>query len=237
MRAMILAAGRGQRMRPLTDSKPKPLLQAGGKPLIIWHLLRLAQAGFKDVIINHAWLGEQIVAALGDGSSFGLRLRYSAENPALETAGGIAKALDFFADQPFLVINGDIWSDWNPSAAHDIAANLHSGSLAHLIMVKNPAHHRTGDFVLQADGRLNLLGSDQNKYTFAGIGVYRPQLFAAINIGTAEPLAPLLRQAITDQRLHGSLYQGRWVDVGTSERLAQLDSFLHKRNCLSTPVT
>ncbi|WP_103035803.1 nucleotidyltransferase family protein [Castellaniella caeni] len=155
MRAMILAAGRGERMRPLTDSCPKPLLPAGGQPLIVWHLRRLAQVGIRDVIINHAWLGARIEAALGDGSAWGVRLRYSPESPALETAAGIARALPFFCGEPFLVVNGDVWCDWNPAHALAWARHWPARQQAHLLLVDNPAHHPAGDFLLHPDGRLS----------------------------------------------------------------------------------
>ncbi|XOT96953.1 nucleotidyltransferase family protein, partial [Alcaligenes pakistanensis] len=156
MRAMILAAGRGERMRPLTDTCPKPLIPAGGQPLIVWHLRALAKAGIREVIINHAWLGEQIEATLGDGSQWGLRLSYSPEPSALETAGGIAKALDFFQGQPFLLMNGDVWSDWDPAQAFAMAERLQAGpELAWLVLTPNPPHHPEGDFGMQ-DGQLPL---------------------------------------------------------------------------------
>ena len=151
MRAMILAAGRGERMRPLTDTCPKPLLPVGGRPLIAWHLESLARAGITDILVNHAWLGERIEAALGDGRAYGVRLRYSAESPALETAGGIARALPFFQDRPFLVLNGDVWCDWDPARAPRLAAAWPADRLAHLVLVDNPAHHPAGDFTLRAD--------------------------------------------------------------------------------------
>ena len=158
MRAMILAAGRGERMRPLTDHSPKPLLAVGGKPLIVWHLERLAAAGFHEVVINHAWLGQMIEDALGDGSRWGLRIRYSPEAVALETAGGIAQALPLLSedDTPFLVVNGDVWSDWEPAQAQDAAARMaQSGAQAWLLLVDNPAHHPHGDFRLAASGRVS----------------------------------------------------------------------------------
>ena len=168
MRAMILAAGRGERMRPLTDRLPKPLLPVGGKPLIAWHLERLAAAGFQDVVINHAWLGHEIERALGDGAAFGLRIRYSPEASALETAGGIAQALPLLGPDPFLVINGDIWCDWDPAAAPALAADLPSGG-AWLLMADNPPQHPAGDFTLTADGRVEDGG--EARLTFSGIGL------------------------------------------------------------------
>lgn len=228
MRAMILAAGRGERMRPLTDACPKPLLAVGGQPLIVWHLQRLAQAGFIDILINHAWLGAQIETALGDGSPWGVRLRYSAESPALETAGGIAHALPFFQDQPFLVVNGDIWCDWDPVQAHDWASRLPTDAQAHLLMVDNPAHHLAGDFHLRADGRVTLPEPGATTLTFSGIGLYRPALFAATPPDRPAPLAPLLRLAMTRGAVQGSRHAGRWTDVGTPERLQALDQALRE---------
>ncbi len=219
MRAMILAAGRGERMRPLTDHTPKPLLSVAGKPLIVWHLERLAAAGFTEVVINHAWLGAQIEAALGDGSAYGLRLRYSPESPALETAGGIAQALPLLGEGPFLVINGDVWCDWDPAQAHARAAGLPAGG-AWLLLVDNPSQHPQGDFRLHADGRVG--EADSERLTFSGIGIYDPELFAALPAGSPAPLAPLLRQAMAQGRVRGARHTGRWTDVGTPERLAAL---------------
>ena len=226
MRAMILAAGRGERMRPLTDSTPKPLLEAGGKPLITWHIERLVAAGVVDIIVNHAWLGAQIEHALGDGKRYGARIRYSAEPSPLETAGGIAQALPFFRDQPFLVINGDIWCDWDPAQAQGIARGLEENdALAWLLLVDNPPHHKRGDFVLDGAGLIHASANmpDDCKLTFAGIGVYKPQLFAHLAQRQAAPLAPLLRQAMASKKVCGSHYTGQWADIGTPERLAALD--------------
>lgn len=226
MRAMILAAGRGERMRPLTDSTPKPLLKAGGKPLITWHIERLVTAGVVDIIVNHAWLGTQIEHVLGDGKCYGARIRYSAEPSPLETAGGIAQALPFFEGQPFLVINGDIWCDWDPAQAQGIARDLkENDTLAWLMLVDNPAHHARGDFVLDEKGLIHASPHmpDESKLTFAGIGVYKPELFGHLAQGQAAPLAPLLRQAMASKQVCGSHYTGQWADIGTPERLAALD--------------
>lgn len=225
MRAMILAAGRGERMRPLTDTCPKPLLQVGGRPLIGWHLQRLAAAGFRDVVINHAWLGDRIEAALGDGGAWGLRIRYSPETEALETAGGIAKALPLLGDGPFLVVNGDVWCDWDPGRARSIADRLDAlGWLAWCVLVANPGHHPRGDFGLD-HGRLRTDEAGE-RLTFAGIGVYRPELFAAVPPGGRAPLAPLLREAAAGGGAGAERHPGRWVDVGTPQRLAELDAQL-----------
>jgi MurNAc alpha-1-phosphate uridylyltransferase len=228
MRAMILAAGRGERMRPLTDTCPKPLLPVGGKPLVAWHLERLAAAGVRDVVINHAWLGHEIERVLGDGSSWGLSIRYSPEGSALETAGGIANALPMLGDAPFLVVNGDVWCDWDPRRAGPIAAQLEGcGWDAWCVLVDNPEHHPAGDFAL-ADGRLLDTGAppEAPRLTFSGIGIYRPALFAGITRGTPAKLAPLLRGAAAARRAGAERHLGRWVDVGTPQRLAQLDATL-----------
>ncbi|MGE8680628.1 MAG: N-acetylmuramate alpha-1-phosphate uridylyltransferase MurU [Achromobacter marplatensis] len=224
MQAMILAAGRGERMRPLTDKLPKPLLAVGGKPLIFWHLERLAAAGIRDVVINHAWLGHEIERALGDGGAFGVRIRYSAEGTALETAGGIAQALPLLGDAPFLVMNGDVWCDWDPAAARGLAASLPDGG-AWLLMVDNPAQHPNGDFRLAPDGSLHAQG--EPRLTYAGIAVYHPSLFADVPRGTAMPMLPLFRQAMDQGLARGAHHTGRWTDVGTPERLADLDAELH----------
>lgn len=223
MRAMILAAGRGERMRPLTDRLPKPLLSVGGKPLIVWHLQRLAAAGIRDIVINHAWLGHEIERALGDGREYGVWIRYSAEAAALETAGGIAQALPLLGGAPFLVINGDVWCDWDPALAFGLARDLPEGG-AWLLLVDNPAQHPAGDFHLAADGRVHAQG--EPRLTFAGIGVYHPSLFADVVRGTAAPLAPLLRQAMARDLARGARHAGRWTDVGTPQRLAGLDAEL-----------
>lgn len=233
MRAMILAAGRGERMRPLTDHLPKPLLNVAGKPLILWHIERLVNAGLTDIVINHAWLGHKIEAALGDGKAFGTRLHYSAEPKALETAGGIANALPLLGSDPFLVINGDVWCDWPVETALAHAASLPTqGLAAWLLLVNNPAHHPEGDFYLETDGYIHANPQGQNtvKFTFAGIGVYSPALFSTVAPGEPAPLAPLLRQAMARRQVAGSHYNGRWVDVGTPERLANLDRQLTRQS-------
>lgn len=214
---MILAAGRGNRMRPLTDHTPKPLLEAAGKPLIVYHIERLAAAGIRDLVINHAHLGDRIEAALGDGSNFGVNIRYSAEAQALETGGGIFKALPLLGSTPFLVINGDVWSDY---VLADLS--LVDGDLAHLVLVDNPPHHPIGDFAL-VNGRVHPEGS--LRYTFSGIGIYHPMLFKDCADG-AFPLAPLLRKAMLAGRVGGRQHTGRWFDIGTPERLAELDHLL-----------
>ncbi len=227
MRAMILAAGRGERMRPLTDACPKPLLAVGGKPLIVWHIERLAHAGITDIIINHAWLGYKLEQALGDGQAFGVNIRYSAESVALETAGGIATALPWLGADPFLVMNGDIWCDWDPTQADTIAQALRDRSCeAWLLMVPNPDHHPAGDFALDAQGLVDTAGAIC--HTFSGIGVYQPSLFSCTPGGQPAKLAPLLRAAIHRKQVLGSLYEGRWIDVGTPGRLQYLDQWLQE---------
>jgi len=218
MKAMILAAGRGERMRPLTDHTPKPLLLVGGKPLIVWHLERLAQAGFKEVVINHAHLGAQIEKALGNGSAWGLSIEYSPESTALETAGGIANALHLLGDAPFLVINGDVFTEIDFGSLQ-----LAAPYLAHLVMVDNPSQHPEGDFALHA-GKVS--GEGDHQLTFSGIGVYHPRLFAELERGQAAKLAPLLRSAMAKGLVTGQHYQGVWHDIGTPARLALLDQAL-----------
>ncbi|WP_260293662.1 N-acetylmuramate alpha-1-phosphate uridylyltransferase MurU [Sedimenticola hydrogenitrophicus] len=222
MHAMILAAGRGERMRPLTDSTPKPLLRVAGKPLIQYHVEALARAGVRQLVVNHAHLGGQIVDFLGDGGTWGVSISYSAEPAgALETGGGIFRALPLLGDGPFWVVNGDIWTDY-PFTPPRLAAD----TLAHLVMVDNPPHHPGGDFVLADSGRLS---ADAGvRLTYSGIGLYRPELFAGC-AGGAFPLAPLLRQAMADGRVNGEYFAGRWLDIGTPERLGELDAQLTAR--------
>lgn len=230
MRAMILAAGRGERMRPLTDQTPKPLLQAGGKPLIVWHIERLVAAGITDLVINHAHLGTQIEQALGDGSRFGATIHYSDEGTALETAGGIAFALPLLLDAPFAVINGDIWCDYDlgvlPARAAMLAA---SGDMAHLVLVNNPGHHPKGDFCLTGERIVptpQIPNPKSQILTFSGIGLYQNALFAAIPRGSKAPLAPLLRAQIAAGRVSGEHHRGQWLDIGTPARLDELDKRL-----------
>jgi MurNAc alpha-1-phosphate uridylyltransferase len=217
MRALILAAGRGERMRPLTDTTPKPLLEAGSRRLIEYHIEALAAAGITDLVINHAHLGEQIEGALGQGERYGVRIRYSAEGTALETGGGIHRALPLLGPDPFLVVNGDIWTDYPFSRLPAVPQGL-----AHLVLVDNPPHHRDGDFALSG-GKVVPTGGP--RLTFAGIGLYRPELFAHCRPGRF-PLAPLLREAMAEGRVSGEHYRGRWTDIGTPERLAALDAEL-----------
>lgn len=216
MKAMILAAGKGERLRPLTLHTPKPLVRAGGVPLIEYHLRALAAAGFTDIVINHAWLGQQIEDYLGDGSRFGVNIQYSAEGEPLETGGGIFKALPLLGDSPFVVVNGDIWTDYD-------FANLRQPltGQAHLVLVENPPHHPNGDFCLSS-GHVQdaIVGADT--LTYSGIAVLNPTLFQGAQPG-AFKLAPLLRNAMAAGAVTGERLRGQWVDVGTHERLAEVE--------------
>jgi N-acetyl-alpha-D-muramate 1-phosphate uridylyltransferase len=219
MKAMLLAAGRGERMRPLTDACPKPLLNVAGKPLIAWHLERLAQAGIRDVVINLSWLGEMIADAMGDGSAHGLAIHYSREPwPALETGGGIVQALPLLGEGPFLLVNGDVFTDID-FASLRIAPD----DLAQLVLVPNPSHHTQGDFALASGGRVAREGGE--RLTYAGVALFRPELFAGAVPGRF-PLLPWLLRALDAGRLGGQRHDGMWLDVGTPERLAQLDAML-----------
>jgi len=224
MKAMILAAGRGERMRPLTDHCPKPLLSVAGKPLIEHHIRALADAGITDIVINHAWLGEQIVDFCGDGSRWGVAISYSNESHgALETAGGIINALPLLSatDQPFLVINADIFCAINFSQLPTLADE----DLAHLWLVDNPSHHPKGDFSL-LNGRLAPLQATKKQvqhYTFSGIGLYRPAFFQPTTLQQVLPLAPLLRQYALQNKLSASVLSSYWFDIGTPERLQQIN--------------
>lgn len=222
MKAMILAAGRGERMRPLTDAIPKPLLQAGGKPLILWIINQLRQAGVTELVINISHLAGQIEQALGDGARDGVNIRYSHEQEALETAGGIAWALPLLDDQPFLVINSDVYSEYDFAALAARAQNLSPSQPAHLVLVDNPAHHLQGDFGLR-DGKLTAHGA---KLTFSGIGAYHPSLFAGIARGAKARLAAQLATPIAEGRVTGEHFTGQWHDIGTPQRLAELDARL-----------
>ncbi len=223
MRAMILAAGLGTRMRPLTDHCPKPLLPVAGRPLIVHHIERLARAGITELVINISHLGEQIEAALGNGDRWGVSIQYSPEIEPLETAGGLVQALPLLADsddRPFLVVNGDIWCDAKLESFSDLP--MHEDLKAHLLLVDNPDHNRQGDFEL-IDGRVNNAGDQL--LTFAGISLLRPSLLSGYSPGK-RPLAPLLRDAIVQGRVSGEQHHGYWIDVGTPARLAVLEQRL-----------
>lgn len=218
MKAMILASGRGERMRPLTDRIPKPLLEAGGKPLIQYHIEALCAAGIRQMIINHAWLGEMMEARLGDGTAYGAEITYSAEGETpLETGGGIKKALPLLGKDPFIVVNGDIWTDFD----FKLLPGRPDG-YAHIVLVENPSHHPNGDFTLQGD---RVRAKNGECYTYSGIGVFTPELFEDSPSG-AFPLAPLLLRAMDLHRVSGEIYRGLWFDVGTPERLSFINNKL-----------
>ena len=224
---MILAAGRGERMRPLTDRTPKPLLQAGGRPLISHLIARLARARFTDLVVNISHLGDRIEQQLGDGSQLGVRIAYSREDIPLETGGGIAYALPLLGDAPFAVVNSDIYSDFDFARLKAAAAALARGVFdAHLVLVDNPAHHPRGDFCL-ADGKVSTDGAQ--KLTFSGIGVYAPALFAPVERGTRRQLVALLKPVMAQARVSGEHHRGAWMDIGTPQRLAALDRLLGAR--------
>lgn len=227
---MIFAAGRGERMRPLTDTRPKPLLEVGGKPLIVWQIERLALAGFATIVVNHAWLGEQIEQTLGDGSRYGVRLVYSAERAALETAGGIAQALPLIeasgAPNVFAAVSGDVFCEFDYARLREpadrLSASAHPGM--HLVMVPNPRFHPRGDFALDAAGKLSLDGEE--RYTFGNIGLYDTRMFKGLAPGERRALTPYYRETIVCGRASGELYEGRWENVGTPEQLRELDAAL-----------
>lgn len=231
MKAMIFAAGRGERMRPLTDSCPKPLLKVRGRPLIVWHILNLVRAGINDIVINHAHLGSMIEEALGNGEQFGAHITYSAEGTALETAGGIAKARHLLGDEPFLALAADIYCphfDFEQTKSvledNDVWGNPHPADrrdVAWLYLVKNPAHNPKGDFALNS---FSIANEGEPRYTFSGIGVYRPSMFDSITAGEPAKLATLLREYAARGQVGGELYRGDWTDVGTPERLDELNA-------------
>lgn len=228
MKALILAAGRGERLRPLTDTVPKPLLEAAGRPLIAWQIGRLAAAGWRELVVNHAHLGRLIEEALGDGRQFGATIRYSREAEALETAGGIAHALPLLGAAPFLVTNSDVYTEFDYAGlVPRLAALDGERRLAHLVLVPNPAHHRDGDFVL-AGGRVS--AGPGERLTFSGIGLYHPRLFAAVPPGAKAQLAPLLVQAMAAGQVTGERFDGAWIDAGTVERLAEADRAARARH-------
>ncbi|MFW2045950.1 N-acetylmuramate alpha-1-phosphate uridylyltransferase MurU [Acinetobacter variabilis] len=225
MKAMILAAGLGNRMRPLTLHTPKPLLEVGGKPLIVWHIEKLAAIGVNEIVINTAWLGEKLAQALGDGSQFGVKILWSHEGEGLETAGGIINALPLLGDEPFILVNGDVWTtmDFAPLLNVELGENL-----AHLVLVQNPEQHPNGDFTL-ADGKAYIFDqqiSGEN-LTFSGVSVIHPKMFAGLEAGK-RPLAPLLKAAMLENKIAASKLTGIWVDVGTPERLNALDLMIRE---------
>lgn len=222
MKAMILAAGLGTRLRPLTLTTPKPLVLVSGKPLIVYHIENLVKAGFTEVIINHAWLGDQIESALGDGSRWGISITYSPEKEPLETGGGIFRVLNWLSEkgEPFVVINGDIMTDFDFSVLLDS-----NPTMAHLVLVPNPAHHPDGDFSCLSDGTLSFRA---DRLTFSGISVLTPGLFAGCE-DTAFALGPLLKNAISAGQVSGMVYSGSWIDVGTHERLQQAEQYSQEK--------
>jgi MurNAc alpha-1-phosphate uridylyltransferase len=224
MKAMILAAGRGERLRPLTDTLPKALVEAGGKSLLAWQLERLAAGGCREAVVNVSYLGDQIVERMGDGARFGVHIEYSRETEPLETAGGIAKALQLLGTKPFLLVNADVYCEYD--YARLLPRSL-DGDLAHLVLVANPAHRATGDFSLRG-GRVG--GDTGPRYTYAGIALMSPQLVAGVQAGQKAALGPLLHAAAAKGQLGGERFDGTWRDVGTVERLAELNSFLALRN-------
>ena len=227
MKVMLLAAGRGERLRPITDSIPKALVPVAGKPLIAWHLERLAAAGFRDTVVNVAYLGEKIVDALGDGARFGLSIRYSREPEPLETAGGIAAALFLLGAAPFLLVNADIYCEFDFAGLRRVALGE---ALAHLVLVPNPPHRPAGDFALE-EGLVRGKGNaGAARYTYAGLAVVSPRLVDPVRPGSKAPLAPLLYAAADRGLLGGEAYTGLWRDVGTAERLAELESLLASRH-------
>ena len=225
MKAMILAAGLGTRMSPLTDTTPKPLLKVGGKALIEWHLFNLVDAGIRDIVINHFHLGEKIEQILGDGAAYGARISYSRESVRMETAGGIIKALPMLQDESFAVVNADVWTDFNFARLLPLSGK----TLAHLIMVPNASHHPRGDFYLDKQGRLhNESDTSEPRYTFSGISVLHRDLFAGYP-EQPQALSPLLLKAMQTGAVTGSLYTGQWWDIGTPERLQMLDQHLYQQ--------
>jgi len=225
VKALVLAAGRGERMRPLTDTVPKPLLPVAGRPLIAYHLEALARAGIRDVVINLAWLGDRLRAALGDGARYGVRIRYSDEGAeALETGGGIFNALPQLGPGSFVVVNGDTWTDFDFREL-TLEPDVDGGAVARLVLVRNPAHHPQGDFGLEGDV---VVERATERLTFSGIGIYRPEFFAGCGPGKF-PLLPLLQRAIAAGSVRGELYRGEWWDVGSPERLRALDMRLRSR--------
>ena len=229
-KAMILAAGLGERMRPLTDHTPKPLLAAGGKPLIQWQIERLKHAGFADLVINHAHLGRKLEETLGDGGGLGVKIAWSREPEPLESAGGIATALPLLGRSPFLVANGDVYADYDYARLLPVLREMagNPDHLAHLVLVDNPPHHPAGDFALAQGKVIEPPTQAAGRYTFSGIGCYRAELFAGIAPMNKAKLAPLLRAAMNKGQVSGEHFSGRWEDVGTPQRLADLDKELQR---------
>ena len=226
MKVMILAAGKGTRMLPLTEKMPKPLLRAGSRTLIEHQIIKLKDQGFRDLVINHAWLGEQLEQALGNGSKLGVNIRWSSEGEPLETAGGIHKALPLLGDEPFVVVNADVWTDFPYAALRSAKADA---DLIHLVLVDNPPQHSQGDFCITSGNRLAEKQPGLPTFTYSGIGVFSPALFSALPSGKY-PLLPLLVDAIGKGKAGASFHKGIWLDIGTPERLKGLDETLNKEN-------
>ncbi len=233
MKAMILAAGRGERMRPLTDSEPKPLLEVAGSSLIEHHIQALYRAGIRDIVINHAWLGDKIEQRLGNGEQFGVNIVYSAEQTALETAGGIRQALPLLGTEPFLVVNADIWTDFPLiQLVNNVKKWINSTFWAHLLLVPNPKHHSEGDFCMRGEDDIRVYEKgvypDSPCFTFSGIGLYHPKIFYYLDEGP-QALAPVLRALIREQHVSGEVYDGDWFDIGTPQRLAEINDYLTEK--------
>lgn len=227
MKAMILAAGRGERMRPLTDTIPKPLLKIADKSLIEYHIEGLVKAGINELVINHAWLGQKIEDQLGDGEHYGAKIQYSSEEQALETAGGIKKALPLLGGEPFIVVNADVYTDYPFAQLKISAGKLCTTNLAHLVLVNNPEHNPTGDFYCQNNRVIDPLScslENEQAYTFSGIACYSPEFFYEMNAGK-QALAPMLRRAMSEHQVSGEIYQGVWWDIGTPKKLKELNDF------------
>jgi N-acetyl-alpha-D-muramate 1-phosphate uridylyltransferase len=233
MKAILFAAGRGERMRPLTDDTPKPLLLAGGKPLIVWHIEKLVAAGVRSIIINTAHLGQKIVEHIGNGKQFGADIQYSREElssigSALETAGGIRYALHLIGEAPFIAVSADVFTDFNYKALTNRTKKLKPGQ-AHTVLVPNADHHPLGDFSYSsATGLVKDKTDEATNYTFSGIAAYHPSLFAQLPNPSISKLAPLLRQAMLSDKVTGELFEGLWMDIGTPSRLEELNSRLLK---------
>tara|TARA_B110000285_G_scaffold157879_1_gene176128 strand:- start:323 stop:1009 length:687 start_codon:yes stop_codon:yes gene_type:complete len=228
MKAMILAAGRGERLRPLTDTTPKALVQAGGKPLIQYHIENLASAGVRDVVINTSWLGDKIESFIGNGSDFGVNVQWSREHKPLETGGGIRRALPLLGSEPFLLVNADVWTDF--SLKNLVEKLLPSEVDVHLILVPNASHHMDGDFILTSESIVSIPNARNNTYTYSGISILRPKIFT-VHTSTTEkfPLRDVLCKSISSGRIEGEIYTGIWRDVGTLMRLQELNECLMKR--------
>jgi len=236
MKAMIFAAGRGERMRPLTDEKPKPLLTVRGRPLILWHILNLSRAGITDIVINHAHLGHMIEEALGDGSRYGVKINYSAEGTALETAGGVAKARHLLGNSPFLAVSADIYCPhFNFTQATEALEDkdvwgkpyaLDKRDMAWLYLVKNPPHHPEGDFALNS---FSISNEGEPRFTYSGIGVFRPEMFDSVSAGEIVRISTLIREYAARGQIGGEVIRDEWTDVGTVERLEQLNKPLIKK--------